>query len=107
MINIDAFLTLFKNVRPGGTGKWMACCPAHNDGQHQGDQSLSIALTGDKILLKCFAGCATPKIVETLGLTMSDLFIGEKKKDKQPPAAEARKKKKIFSLSVMPPRMNY
>jgi hypothetical protein len=95
--NIDAFLALFKNVRPHGTNKWMACCPAHNDGQHQGDQSLSVTLAGDRILLKCFAGCATPDIVKTLGLTMSDLFIGEKQK-KEPATKQSRMRREIETI---------
>jgi hypothetical protein len=76
---IQPFLELLKNVRASGTDKWMACCPAHNDGQHAGGQSLSVSIKNEKILLKCFAGCATPDIVKTLGLKMSDLFLGEKK----------------------------
>lgn len=75
----------------------MACCPTHNDGQRQGDQSLSITLKEDKVLVKCFAGCQTPDIVKTLGLTMSDLFIGEKKqKSTRQPAP--RKQQKIVMV---------
>jgi hypothetical protein len=91
--NIDDFLALLKNVKPGGLCKWKACCPAHNDGQHQGDQSLSIGLEDEKILLKCFACCQTPDIVKTLGLTMSDLFIGEKKKEPVKTSAPRRQRK--------------
>jgi hypothetical protein len=89
----EQFLALLKNVKPAGNSKWMACCPAHNDGQHPGGQSLSISLKEDKLLIKCFAGCQTPDIVKSLGLTMSDLFIGEKiKPEKSPRAGQAKRK---------------
>jgi hypothetical protein len=89
-MKIESFLALLKNVKPSGTDKWMACCPAHNDGQRPGDQSLSISVKGEKILLKCFADCATPDIVKTLNLTMSDLFLGEKKTKNTAAAARSR-----------------
>lgn len=96
-MQIEPFLSLLKNVKPSGQGKnkWMACCPSHNDGQRKGDQSLSIELAGDKILLKCFAGCKTPDIVKALGLTMSDLFLGEKKTKKTETAPGPRSKRVI------------
>ena len=91
MRSSDDFLALLKNVKPAGTNKWMACCPAHNDGQHPGDQSLSVTLKDDKLLIKCFAGCQTPDIVKSLGLTMSDLFIGEKVKPLRPATPRQRR----------------
>jgi len=59
-------------------GKWkqikdhyMACCPAHDDS----NPSLSISLGEDgRVLLKCYAGCATEDVVRAMGLKMSDLF---------------------------------
>jgi hypothetical protein len=91
MKSISEFLDLLKNVKQTHPDKWMACCPAHNDGHGRGDQSLSIGLEGEKILLKCFAGCQTQDIVKTLGLTMSDLFIGEKPEKKSRPVVSRRR----------------
>lgn len=59
-------------------GKWKqtrdhytACCPAHDDS----NPSLSISLGDDgRVLLKCYAGCATEDVVRAMGLKMSDLF---------------------------------
>lgn len=98
MKSVQDILDLLKNVKKSGTEKWMACCPAHHDGQHPGDQSLSITLSGDKILLKCFAGCDTPDIVKTLGLTMSDLFIGEKKNKSSRSSSGPKKKRQISAI---------
>ncbi len=96
-MKIDAFFALLKNVRPAGQNKWKACCPAHNDGQSKGHESLSIELTADKILLKCFGGCKTTDIVKSLDLKMSDLFLEEKKKKAEKRPA-SRTKKKIKSI---------
>ena len=50
---------------------WTALCPAHDDR----NPSLSIAQGQEgRILMKCFAGCATEDVVSALGLRMSDLF---------------------------------
>lgn len=58
-------------VRPTGPGKWLACCPAHDDKS----PSLSVRETDDgTVLLKCFAGCNASEIVESIGLSLSDLF---------------------------------
>jgi len=98
MKSIDEFLALLKNVKTSGPdkSKWMACCPAHHDGQGKNDQSPSVELSVDKILLHCFAGCKTTEIVKSLDLKMSDLFIGEKKKpENNKPAATSRARKKI------------
>jgi hypothetical protein len=50
---------------------WKACCPAHGDRK----PSLSIGLgEHGQVLLKCFAGCSLERIVESMGLSMTDLF---------------------------------
>jgi 5S rRNA maturation endonuclease (ribonuclease M5) len=45
-------------------------CPTHEDD----DPSLSVSDAGDRVLLKCQAGCETADIVAALRLEMSDLF---------------------------------
>lgn len=45
-------------------------CPAHDDSR----QSLRLTVSDKgKVLVRCRAGCPTPKVVEALGLTMRDL----------------------------------
>lgn len=52
-------------------GGWSAKCPAHADR----NPSLRIRITSDgTILLKCFSGCSAAEIVQSLGLSMRDLF---------------------------------
>lgn len=49
---------------------WLVHCPAHDDSQ----QSLRLTVSdADKVLMRCRAGCPTPKVVEALGMTMRDL----------------------------------
>ena len=58
------------DARPRGD-HWLARCPAHDDRR----PSLSIREgTGGKTLLHCFAGCGTEAIVESIGLSVPDLF---------------------------------
>ena len=70
---VDNLLSRLKGVK-GGNSQYTALCPAHEDRQN----SLSIGLRGDKILLRCHAGCATEQIISIIGLTMRDLFLEPK-----------------------------
>lgn len=50
---------------------WIARCPAHIDRT----PSLRISEGRDgRILVRCFAGCEIEKVVDTLGLRLTDLF---------------------------------
>ena len=59
-------------VRSAADGSgYLALCPAHDD-RHA---SLSIAEGRDgRLLLHCWAGCATRDVLTALGLDWSDLF---------------------------------
>lgn len=74
-------------VRQTGPDKWIARCPAHDDGR----PSLSIRDANGKILLTCFAGCTASEIVSALGLKLSDLFsdaCDKTRRTRRDPAAE-------------------
>lgn len=49
--------------------------PLHANGDRK--PSLSVTIKGEKILIKCWAGCSATEIVESLGLTLADLFTDE------------------------------
>ena len=58
-------------VRRTATGRWLAKCPVHDDRR----PSLAVAeLEDGRVLLHCFAGCATQEVLRALGLTFGDLF---------------------------------
>jgi hypothetical protein len=60
-----------EGVRCSGEGRWMAKCPAHAD-KHA---SLSIReLPDGRMLLHCFAGCATQDVLQAVGLDFGDLY---------------------------------
>jgi len=64
-------------VRPAGSDRWMAKCPAHEDGK----ASLQVTRgTGGNTLLVCFAGCKLEAIVDALGMTVGDLFERDERK---------------------------
>jgi hypothetical protein len=57
-------------VKQTSPGKWIARCPAHEDGS----PSLSIREGDGKLLVYCFAGCGAADVMGAVGLTLSDLF---------------------------------
>jgi len=73
---IDKVLDGLERVKQIGPGEWTALCPAHDD-MHP---SLSVAEAEDgKVLLHCWTGCGASEIVAALGLSMSDLFVGDRR----------------------------
>lgn len=62
-------LAQFGKVLRAGKG-WLAHCPSHNDRK----PSLSVRVSGGRILIHCFAGCSTERILEALGMQWGDLF---------------------------------
>jgi hypothetical protein len=68
--SIERVLPRLRGVKPAGDGRWMACCPAHDD--H--NPSLSIRYTNGRVLLFDFAGCELGDIVVAIGLGVCDLF---------------------------------
>jgi hypothetical protein len=67
----------------GHDGAWTAQCPAHEDSRN----SLSIGVGDAGYLLKCHAGCATPAILDALGLTWRDLRLNGHAPDARTPLA--------------------
>jgi len=78
MNNIDTLLSRVHKLKKTGDGKWLACCPAHDDKS----PSLAIKLADDRILIHCFAGCDVSAIVSALGLELSDLMPESKRHSK-------------------------
>lgn len=66
----QVLLARLDGVIDRGNGRWYARCPAHEDKS----PSLSIADTGEKVLIHCFAGCSAEEILVALGLTWTDLY---------------------------------
>ncbi len=69
-MNVDLILSRLERVKVTGRDSWMACCSAHEDK----NPSLSISVRNEKILLHCWAGCASLDVLQAIGLDFSDLF---------------------------------
>lgn len=70
-MTVETFLSRLDRVKHTGRGRWVACCPAHDDKS----PSLAITETDDgKTLVHCFAGCSVYDVVFSVGLTVQDLF---------------------------------
>ena len=83
MSDIDGFISGLEKVRRTGEGKYLACCPAHDDK----NPSLAVKYIDGKILAHCFAGCSVHEVVGALGLELSDLMPDNPqfKKGSKPP----------------------
>lgn len=67
----DKLLSRLDRVKQTGPGRWLACCPSHDD-RHP---SLSVREADDgTLLLKCWSGCGAADVVVAAGLTLADLF---------------------------------
>jgi len=71
--SVDFNIDMLKNVK-GSNGQYSARCPAHDDRQN----SLSVKIDRDRVLLHCFAGCQTEDILRALNLSFSTLFFNKK-----------------------------
>lgn len=67
---VAALYAHVQKVQERGGGRVEANCPAHDDDS----PSLSVATSGDGVLLYCHAGCDTRDVAGALGLDMADLF---------------------------------
>jgi hypothetical protein len=89
---IDDLLSRLDKVRKTGPGRWIACCPAHDDKS----PSLSIReLEDGRVLLHCHCGCSPADVLAAVGLEFADLFppdsraIGHANPERRPfPAAD-------------------
>ncbi|CDQ10187.1 conserved hypothetical protein [Acidithiobacillus ferrivorans] len=85
---IDRALSRLERVKRTGPDRWVARCPAHDDRR----PSLSIREAEDrKVLLKCWSGCSVQAILEVLGLSLADLFPGDRRSLHEPGTGSMRR----------------
>jgi len=66
-----ALLSRLDGVKRTGVDRWLAKCPAHDDKR----PSLGIrVIDGDRVLVHCWSGCETSKVLAAVGLTFEDLY---------------------------------
>ena len=83
-MRLEEFLSRFEGPRKRTTTGVLVRCPAHEDGE----PSLSVDDGKDRILVKCFAGCAPRDVCEALGLGMAELFYEQKESRQEAPRAK-------------------
>ena len=70
-MNADMLLSRLDGVTSTGRGRWIATCPAHDDGR----PSLSVReADGGLLLIHCFASCTAIDVLAALGLEFNALF---------------------------------
>lgn len=70
-MSAEKILSRLEKVKRTGNGKWLACCPSHQD------KSPSLAITETEsgtMLIHCFAGCGVDEVLGAVGLDAADLF---------------------------------
>ncbi|MCB0055432.1 MAG: hypothetical protein KDE45_00315 [Caldilineaceae bacterium] len=72
-MTVETLLSRLDMVKPAGTDRWYARCPAHQDKS----PSLSIRDTGTRTLIHCFAGCDAGDVLAAVGLTWRDIIRDE------------------------------
>lgn len=68
-MTLSDFLQRLSGVKGSG-GQYMARCPAHDD--HEASLSVGVGRNGS-IIVNCHAGCSVSAVLESMGLSMSDL----------------------------------
>lgn len=84
-----------KFSRRGDTSS-MCQCPAHDDNT----PSLEITKADGKTLINDFGGCSTEAVMAALGLSMIDLYDGEKRKDNKHDRPAGRRAGRIAGGNV-------
>lgn len=97
-------LSRLDKVRQTGQGRYLACCPAHEDK----NPSLSVRELDDgRLLLHCFTGCDVHSVLSALNLSMADLFpdsgrMPQARPERHPfPAADVLRAVAFEALVVM------
>jgi putative DNA primase/helicase len=85
MMTLEDFISRFEKPKRTSNGGYVCRCPAHDD--NTASLSVSQSDTG-KLLINCFANCATEDILGRVGLKFSDLM----------PPKEERKAEKARSI---------
>ncbi len=70
-MSVENILNNLRKVKKVGPGRWIACCPAHDDKS----PSLSIKDSGGTVLMKCWSGgCGAMDILGAIGLEPGEMF---------------------------------
>lgn len=94
---LEKVLDRLDKVKSAGSGKWKACCPAHDDK----NPSLSIGEASDgRVLIHCWAGCETRDVMAAIGLEMRDLFPGDKAPRRGPSNAAIFHERMIVNIGA-------
>ena len=79
-MTISNVINHLERVKKTGMGRWIACCPSHED-KHP---SLNIReLEDGRILMRCMAGCDIYSVLSAISLEITDLFPAKNKSYKR------------------------
>jgi len=96
-MNVDHILDQLESVRRIKPDQWVACCPAHEDST----PSLAIRDTGDKLLMRCYAGCTFQEIADALGMHPREFFRDSKEPKSGIPGVSRRDIYRDLTVELM------
>ena len=77
----EAFISRLQKAKPLGPGRWIACCPAHEDRT----PSMTVReLEDGRVLVHCFGGCSVENILGAVGMSFDALFPDRSPDDYDP-----------------------
>lgn len=75
-MKLNDFIAHFYGVKAVKENEYMALCPAHDD--HNPSLSISLSPDSERIRLHCYAGCEAKDILNSVGLSIKNLYTNEK-----------------------------
>ena len=78
-MKLNDFITHFHGVKAVKENEYMALCPAHDD--HNPSLSIGLSPDSERIRLHCYAGCEAKDILNSVGLSIKNLYVKEKGSD--------------------------
>lgn len=100
-MDVTELVSRLSGVKKTGPDSWLARCPAH------ADKSPSFTVKGlsdGRILMHCFGGCDTEAVLDSLGISFTDLFpekLGEFRRERPAFTASDALKALTYESSVV------
>lgn len=94
---LDPIVSRLERVKWVKPDQVVACCPAHADDT----PSLALRDVGDKVLIRCYAGCTFDEIAAALGMQPREFFADSKAPRSPIPGVSRRQILQDLSIELL------
>lgn len=94
---LDPIVSRLERVKWVKPDQVVACCPAHDDDT----PSLALRDAGDKVLMRCYAGCTFDEIAAALGMQPREFFADSKAPKSTVPGVSRRQIYKELAVELL------